>query len=104
MVYYSCHFLLHSRGKPTKNVKFIGLILQPYLIALHTTAHRYAMDTDAFKKLSEQISKLGERQDDRFKDMKSLLQANERSIGENCKRIDDVEDFVVEQQRRTRKE
>ena len=62
------------------------------------------MESEAFKKLSEQISKLGEKQDDRFKDMKDILQANERSIAENCKRIDDVEDFVVEQQRRTRKE
>ena len=62
------------------------------------------MESEAFKKLSEQISKLGEKQDERFKDMKDMFQTNERSIAENCKRIDDVEDFVVEQQRRTRKE
>ena len=57
-----------------------------------------------FAKISKQISELSTSQKGKFDDMEKLLQTNKASITSNCERLDSVEDQLLEQQRRSRKE
>ena len=63
-----------------------------------------ANHVDGFERLSQQISALSSDQGKKFEGVEKLLQQNKEVILENSSRLDSVEDQLLDQQRRSRKE